>query len=70
MGLEQLFYQVYENASMVEVCATVYSPNITCLVESNFIVNLSTSDANAGIYFTVKPGPPTLGLIFRVSSSP
>ena len=54
MGLEELFYQVYENASMVEVCAIVYSPNITCPVESNLFVNLSTSDASAGIYITVK----------------
>ena len=33
---------------MVEVCAIVYSPNITCPIEFAFDVNLSTNDNTAG----------------------
>ena len=44
VGLEKTFYQVTENVGMVEVCAFVDSPNITCLITFPFDVNLSTSD--------------------------
>ena len=50
VGLENIAYQVSENTSVAQACAVVYSPNITCPIESNFTVNLSTSDGSAGIY--------------------
>ena len=49
MGLEKIVYQVLDITSAVEVCAILYSPNITCPIESNFSVNLSTSDGSAGM---------------------
>ena len=46
VGLERTFYQVPEDVGVVEVCAVVYSPNITCPIEFSFAVGLST----IGIY--------------------
>ena len=43
VGLEKTFYQVTEDVGVVEVCAIVYSPNITCPIEFPFNVHLSTS---------------------------
>ena len=49
MGLEKTFYQVSEDVGVVEVCAIVYSPIITCPVAFPFDVSLSTEDFTAGI---------------------
>ena len=49
VGLERTFYQVSEDVGVVEVCAIVYSPNITCPIQFAFNINLSTSDGSAGI---------------------
>ena len=46
VGLERTFYQVLEDVGVVEVCAVVSSPNITCPIEFSFAVGLSTR----GIY--------------------
>ena len=48
MGLERTFYQISEGVDVVEVCAIVYSPNITCPIEFKFEISLSTSDDSAG----------------------
>ena len=50
VGLERTFYQVSEDVGVVEVCAIVYSPNVTCPIEFPFNVNLTTSDGSAGKY--------------------
>ena len=53
VGLERTFYQVSENVGVVEVCAIVYSPNITCPnitcpIGFPFDVRLRTRDGSAG----------------------
>ena len=50
VGLDRTFYQVLEDVGVVEVCAIVHSPNITCPIEYTFHINLSTSNGSAGIY--------------------
>ena len=44
-------YQVSEDDGVVEVCAVVYSQNVTCPIEFAFNVTLSTSDGIAGIHY-------------------
>ena len=48
VGLERTFYQVSEDVGVVEVCAIVYSPNITCPIAFPFDVRLRTLDGSAG----------------------
>ena len=48
VGLERTFCNVSEDVGVVEVCAIVYSPNITCPIQFPFDFNLSTSDNTAG----------------------
>ena len=48
VGLEWTFYQVSENAGVVEMCAIVYSPTIDCPITFPFNVSLSTSVDSAG----------------------
>ena len=43
MGLESTFYNVSENESVVEVCAVVYTPDISCPINFAFDVRVSTS---------------------------
>ena len=50
VGLEETFYEVPEG-DMVEVCAIVSSPNVSCPIEFPFSVNLSTADGSAGMYY-------------------
>ena len=49
VGLERTFYQVREDVGVVEVCAIVYSPDISCPIEFPFNVGLSTSDNSASM---------------------
>ena len=49
MGLEKTFYNVSEDVGVVEVCAIVYMPTITCPIAFSFDVSLSTDDVSAGI---------------------
>ena len=49
MGLERTFYNVSEGVGVVELCAVVYEPNITCPTEFPFNVSLSTADGTAGM---------------------
>ena len=49
MGLERTLYNVSEGVDVVELCAVVYEPNITCPIEFPFNVSLSTADGTAGI---------------------
>ena len=49
MGLERTFYSVSEGVGVVELCAVVYEPNITCPIEFPFNVSLSTADGTAGL---------------------
>ena len=49
MGLERTFYSVLERMGMVELCAVVYEPEITCPIEFPFDVRLSTVDGTAGM---------------------
>lgn len=48
VGLESTLYTMTEDAGLVEVCAVMYSPNITCPIEFPFNVYLSTTDGTAG----------------------
>ena len=54
MGLERTFYQVTEDVGVVEVCASVYSPNgnISCPINFTFDVSFSTHDDSAGVLNT------------------
>lgn len=48
VGLESTLYMMTEDVGLVEVCAIMYSPNITCPIEFPFNVYLLTSDSTAG----------------------
>ena len=48
MGLEKTSYTVAENVSVVEVCAIVHSPNISCPISQPFEVRFSTNNDSAG----------------------
>ena len=50
MGLEETFYQVLEDVSVVQVCAVVYSPNgnSDCPIAFSFDINFSTDNKTAG----------------------
>ena len=50
VGLERTLYNVSEGVGVVELCAVVYEPNITCPIQFPFEVRLSTADGTAGIY--------------------
>ena len=39
-----------ETAGFVEICAVVFEPTITCPIEFDFNVSLSTCDGSAGVY--------------------
>ena len=47
VGLEQTFFRVSENVSLVELCANVSSPVVDCPIKFPFEVNLSTRDGTA-----------------------
>ena len=49
VGLERTFYNVSEGVGVVELCAVVYEPNITCPIEFPFNISLSTADGTAGM---------------------
>ena len=53
MGLERTFYNVSEDVGVAEVCAIVYSPNITCPIAFPFNVSISTSDNTAGNFLNL-----------------
>ena len=48
VGLEKTFYRTTEGVGVVEVCAVVYSPSITCPIEFPFNILLQTADGSAG----------------------
>ena len=48
VGLERTFITVSEDVGVVELCAIVRSPVITCPIDYPFEVNLSTDDGTAG----------------------
>lgn len=48
VGLERTLYTVSENVGVVEVCAVVFSPDISCPIGFPFIVNIFTSPDTAG----------------------
>ena len=52
VGLEETFYQVSEDVSVVEVCAVVYEPDssVPCPISFPFTISLFTSDTTAGRY--------------------
>ena len=50
MGINPIFRQVKETGGFVEICAVVFQPTITCPVEFDFTVSLSTCDGSAGVY--------------------
>ena len=49
VGLETTFYSVLEDVGVVEVCAIIYNPNISCPIAFPFGVHLSTGDNTAGM---------------------
>ena len=50
VGLEKTFYQVSEDVGSVNVCAIVYSPNVTCPITFPFNLSFSAGDDTAGIF--------------------
>ena len=48
VGLERTFHQVSEEVGVMEVCATVYSPNNIIPCPINFAFDLSLSTINDG----------------------
>ena len=48
LGLEETRYTVSEAEGVVEVCAGVIFPYITCPIEFPFSVSLSTTDRSTG----------------------
>lgn len=40
VGFENTIYKVAENMDALEVCAVVYSPNISCPVQFPFVVSI------------------------------
>ena len=49
MGLERTFYSVSEGVGVVDLCAVVHEPNITCPIEFPFNISLSTANGTAGL---------------------
>ena len=47
MGLNQTSFMVSETVGVVQVCATVRSPSISCPIDFPFTVTLSTQDNTA-----------------------
>ena len=48
VGLEPTFFNVSEDVGVVQLCAIVISPVITCPIDYPFDVRLSTDDGTAG----------------------
>ena len=48
VGLERTFIRVLEDVGVVELCAIVRAPVITCPIDYPFDVRLSTDDGTAG----------------------
>ena len=49
VGLEKTFFRVNESVGTVELCAVVFSPDISCPIKFPFEVRLFTEDGTAGI---------------------
>ena len=47
VGLEEMFYLVNEG-DIIEVCARVTSPSISCPINYEFSLTISTAPINAG----------------------
>ena len=50
VGVDPTFGQVMETDGFVEICVVVFEPTITCPIEFDFNVSLSTCDGSAGVY--------------------
>lgn len=44
IGFEETVYIVTENVYLVEVCAIVYTPNISCPIGFNFTIDINTGN--------------------------
>ena len=51
VGLERTLYQVSEDVGVVEVCAIIYHPNVTCPIEFPFTVNLTTNGSAGNTHY-------------------
>ena len=52
VGIEQTHYTVIENVGAVEVCAVVFSPDISCPIEFSFSIQVTVTDRTTGtLYF-------------------
>ena len=49
-GVDPTFGEVMETDGFVEICVVVIVPTITCPIEFDFTVSLSTCDGSAGVY--------------------
>ena len=49
VGLERTFFTVSENVGVVEICAVVLFPSISCPISFPFEVTLSLTPGTAGI---------------------
>ena len=47
VGLEPTFFRVSEGVGVVELCASVLSPDVECPIKFPFEVNLSTRNGTA-----------------------
>ena len=55
VGLEQTQYTLLENVGAVEVCAVVFSPNISCPIEFSFSLQVTVTDRTTGtLYYIAK----------------
>ena len=50
VGIDPTFIRVDETVGFVEICAVVFEPVITCPIDFDFSVSLSTCDGTAGVY--------------------
>ena len=50
VGLEKTSYTVDKNRRVVEICARVFEPNITCPIDFAFNLTFDTIDGSAGSY--------------------
>ena len=51
MGLERTFYQVSEDVEELELCVSVFSPDVQCPIEFAFNISITTNDNTAGASF-------------------
>ena len=49
VGLETTCYEVSEDVGAVNVCAVVYSPNVSCPIDFTFSIRLSVCEDSCSV---------------------